>query len=207
MDRINLIPDDLILTWQDRLLAYVDRRFVVVLIWAVAVVVVLESGLAFREGLRLHRYSTQAAKLETKQAGLKAELESSKAYLAQLDQTEQQLKQQLQRLTQQVTFLSAYRERQGALSTTLQELKQTIPYGIWLTELEVSAQGPARVGGGAFEERLVTQFMGNLKDNPRFTNVAFSFTRKAKIGKTGIVAFEITCHAVPVPDGASPAGS
>lgn len=202
MDRVNLIPDDLILTWQDRLLAFVDRRFVTVLVWTVAVVGVCVSGLALREGLQVHRDTKRTATLQTQQAKLKAELDNSKAYLTQLDQTKAELDVQLKRLMQQISFLSAYRERQGELATILHELKQTIPYGIWLTELDVNVEGQVRVSGGAFEDRLVTQFMSSLKDNPRFTNVAFSFTRKAKIGKTGIVAFEITCHAVPLAIGA-----
>lgn len=196
MDRINLIPDDLVLTWQDRLLAFVDRRFWIVLVWTVAAVALLEGGMALQQGLRLHRYTKHAKNLEAKQTTLKVELDNSKSYLAQLDQSEQQLQQQLQRLMQQITYLSAYRERQGELSTILHEIKQAIPYGIWLTEMDANADGQLRISGGAFEEHLVTQFMGLLKDNPRFTNVAFNFTRKAKIGKTGIVAFEITCQTV-----------
>ena len=196
MDRVNLIPDDLILTWKDRLLAVVNRRFLVVLVWVVVVVGGVEASVALRQGWLLTRYTAQASSLETKRATMKAELDNNKAYLAQLDHTEGQLKEQLQRLMQQITSLSAYRERQGELSGLLQELKQAIPYGIWLTELETGAEGQLRIAGGAFEDRLVTQFMAQLKDNPRFTNVAFSFTRKAKIGKTGIVAFEVTCQAV-----------
>lgn len=196
MDRINLIPDDLVLTSQDRVLAFVDRRFWLVFAWTIATVALVESALGFQQGLRFHRYAKQATQLEAAQATLKVELDNNKSYLAQLDQTEQELKQQLQRLMQQITYLSAYRERQGELATILHEIKQAIPYGIWLTELDANAEGQMRISGGAFEERLVTQFMSQLKDNPRFTNVAFNFTRKAKIGKTGIVAFEITCQTV-----------
>jgi len=203
MDRVNLIPDDLVLTWKDRLLGFVDRRFWLVLAWTVIVVWSCHGALFIRQNLLLTRYTKEASRLETKQATVKAELENNKAYLAQLDQVEGQLKQQLQRLMQQIAYLSTYRERQGELASTLQEIKRAIPYGIWLTELESSTEGQLRIAGGAFEDRLITQFMSQLKDNPRFTNVAFSFTRKAKIGKTGIVDFEVTCQTVATSPGSS----
>ena len=197
MERLNLIPDDLALTWKDRLFSLVDRRFVPVLVWAVIAVGAIEGLVSVNLHFKAHRYARQVTQLKSKQETLKAELENAKAYLAQMDKAEQELKQQMQWLIQRIAYLSVYRETPGEWAATLQDVKRAIPYGVWLTELESGADGAQlRIAGGAFEDKLVTQFMGQLKDNPRFSNVAFSFARKANIGKTGIVAFEVTCQVM-----------
>lgn len=195
MERVNLIPDDIAVTWKDQALVFVDRNFLQVLGWAVGLVCMVEAGVALREELVIRRYVKQASAAETTRATLLDEIERAKASLAQLDQADAQLKQQTQWLTQRIKYLSAYRQRQGEWAAMLQEIKRSIPYGVWLTEFEGGGEGRLRIVGGAFEDRLVTQFMGQLKENPRFTNVAFSYTRKAKIGKTNIIAFEVTCQA------------
>ena len=111
---------------------------------------------------------------------------------------EQRLKQQLQWLGQRILYLSAIREREGAWAETLHAMQRALPYGVWLTDVEGSAGGQLRLGGGAFSDTLVSQFMGGLKAMPRFTNVAFNFTRKDKIGKANIVVFDIVCQVVPL---------
>jgi len=194
MERVNLIPDDVALTWGDRVLAFVDRRFVQVLAVTVATAGFLLAGFAIRQDLLRKTYAKQTSRLEAKQATFLAELENIKAYLAQLDQVEQQLNQQMQWVMQRIAYLSSYRATEGEWAAILQEIKRAIPYGVWLTELESGGEGQLRITGGAFEDRLVTQFMGQLKENPRFTNVAFSFAKKANIGKQAIVAFELTCQ-------------
>jgi len=168
-------------------------------------VCLLQAGAVLNQEILLRRYTKQTAALSAKRATAIAEMENAKAYLVQLEQAEGQLKQQGQWLTQRVKYLTVYRERQGEWATVLQEIKRAIPYGVWLTEFEGSGDGRLRIAGGAFEDRLVTQFMGQLKANPRVTNVAFTFTRKAKIGKTNIIAFELTCQsAAPAITGAAP---
>lgn len=196
MERVNLIPDDVALTWKDYALAFVDRRFGQVAGWTVGVVCLLQAAVAVNQAILMWRYTKQTAALSAKRETAIAEMENAKAYLAQLEQAEGQLTQQGQWLMQRVKYLSVYRERQGEWAAILQEVKRAIPYGVWLTEFEGSGEGKLRIAGGAFEDRLVTQFMGQLKVNPRLTNVAFTFTRKAKIGKTDIIAFELTCQAV-----------
>ena len=196
MERVNLIPDDVAVTWKDRTLVFVDRHFLQVLACVVGITCLLEGGAALREELLIRRYTKQASSVDAKRSALITELEKAKAYMAQLDQTDAQLKQQAQWLVQRIKYLGAYREQQGEWSSMLGEIKRSIPYGVWLTEFEGGGEGRLRIVGGAFEDRLVTQFMGQLKENPRFTNVAFSYTRKAKIGKTNIIAFEVTCQTV-----------
>ena len=201
MDRINLIPDDVVLTWHQRFTAFVDRQFVPVLVGAVATIGALQVTVAAGQGFVAHHYAKESKALESQRANLVAELDSAHAYLGQLDQAEQQLKQQMQWLGQRILYLSAAREQEGAWAETLRSIKRALPYGVWLTELESGAGGQLRLVGGAFSDTLVGQFMGDLKTIPRFTNVAFTFTRQDKISKTDIVVFEVTCQTVATTTG------
>ena len=196
MERVNLIPDDLAVTWTDRALALVDKKFFVVLGVAAALVCVTEGSVGFSHGLRAKRYASQTAALATRRATLLAEIENAKAYVKQLEQAQDELRRQTQLLMQRIRYLSVYREAQGEWATILLDVKRAIPYGVWLTDLESGLQGQLRIAGGAFDNNLVTQFMTQLKNSPRFANVAFNFTRQSKIGKSSVVEFEVTCQAV-----------
>jgi Tfp pilus assembly protein PilN len=206
MDRINLIPDDVVLTWHQRFTAYVGRKFVPVLVVAVVAIGMLQVAVAAGQGFIAGHYAKESKTLETQRANLMAELDSAQAYLGQLDQAEQQLTQQMQWLGQRIVYLSSAREQEGAWADTLRSIKRALPYGVWLTELESSAGGQLRLAGGAFSDTLVGQFMGDLKTIPRFTNVAFTFTRQDKIGKTDVVVFEITCQTVTNAAGSTGSG-
>lgn len=199
MERVNLIPDDLVLTWHEHLCAFVDRHFLPTLGSLLAAAGALQLLLAVSHGMLAHRHTRQAASLEAQRATLLAELEHATAYVSQLDQAEAQLKQQLTWLTYRMSYLNAYRATEGVWASTLQTVKRALPYGVWLTELEGNAQGQLRLAGGAFNDNLVSRFMGELKTVPQFTDVAFTYTKQDRIGKTGIVSFEITCH-VATPD-------
>jgi Tfp pilus assembly protein PilN len=196
MERVNLIPDDLVLTWHEHLCAFVDRHFLPTVGSLLAAVGLFQLLLAVSHGMLAHRDTRRAATLEAQRATLLAELEHATAYVSQLDQAEGQLKQQLLWLTHRISYLNAYRATEGVWASTLQTVKRTLPYGVWLTELEGTAQGQLRLAGGAFNDDLVSRFMGELKMVPQLTDVAFTYTKQDRIGKTGIVAFEITCHVV-----------
>jgi Tfp pilus assembly protein PilN len=203
MDRVNLLPEDLRLTWKDSALWLVHRRFGSVLMSAVALTCLLEAWAAAHQGLRGRWYAQQTTVLEERRANLVAELENAQAYLAQLDQAEQRLQGQLQWLLQRIQYLQAYRQTKGEWATALQELKRALPHGVWLTRLDSGPDGALRLAGGAFSDTLVSEFMGELKAHPQFTNVAFNFTKKAAIGKTGIVEFELTCRFMATGDTSS----
>lgn len=196
MERVNLIPDDLVLTWHEHLCAFVDRHFLPTVGSLLAAVGLLQLLLAVSHGMLAHRDTRQAAKLETQRATLLADLENATAYVSQLDLAEGQLKQQLMWLTHRISYLNTYRATEGVWASTLQIVKRALPYGVWLTELEGNPQGQLRLAGGAFNDDLVSRFMGELKTVPRLTDVAFTYTKQDRIGKTGIVSFEITCHVV-----------
>lgn len=205
MERVNLIPDDLALTWGDRLLALVNRRFVPVLGWTVASLVVTLGAAAVSYGVMAHRYTALTAGLERQRATLTAAVENDKAFVGQLDRTGQELRTQLEALTTRIGHLARYREQPGEWAQTLQDIKRALPYGVWLTEMETSGRGAIqlRLAGGAFNDDLVSRFMSALKATPRFANVAFNFTKQGKIGKTGVIEFEIACQLLPTAQPAS----
>ena len=194
MERVNLIPDDLVLTWTEQVCVFVDRHFFPTLGGLLLTVGLSQTLLAVSQGFMAHRNSRQAASLEAQRATMLAELENATARMSQLDQADGQLKQQLLWLAHRIEYLNAFRATEGTWASTLQTVKRTLPYGVWLTELEGSPQGQLRLAGGAFNDDLVSRFMGELKAVPRFTSVAFTFTKQDRIGKTNIVAFEITCQ-------------
>ena len=200
MERVNLIPDDVSQTWTSRVVSLVDRRFPVVLAWVVGTVCLMEGLVAAGQGIGARRYETHAAGLEAKRASLVAELENARAYMQQLEQTKQQLQQQADWLTKRLAYLNEYRQTRGEWAEILREIKRALPYGIWLTDLESDPQGHLRLAGGAFSDELIIQFMSQLKATPRFTDVAFTFTKQGKIGKTPVIEFELTCQTV-VPQG------
>jgi len=202
MERVNLIPDDLVLTWHEHLCAFVDRHFLPTAGILLAAVGLLQLLLAVSYGMLAHRGTRQAATLEAQRATLLADIENATAYVSQLDQAEGQLKQQLLWLTHRIGYLNAYRATEGVWASILQTVKRALPYGVWLTELEGSPKGQLRLAGGAFNDDLVSRFMGELKAVPQLTDVAFTYTKQDRIGKTGIVSFEITCHVV-VAEGAT----
>lgn len=207
MERVNLIPDDLVLTWVERLCVFVDQHFFPTLGGLLAAVGVVQTLLAVSQGFLAHRDSRHAMKLEAQRAILLAGLENATAQMSQLEQADGQLKQQLLWLAHRIDYLNAFRATEGTWASTLQTVKRALPYGVWLTELEGSPQGQLRLSGGAFNDDLVSRLMGELKAVPQFTNVAFTFTKQDRIGKTNIVTFEITCQIVAPPTATTAATS
>lgn len=196
MDRINLLPDDLALTWTNRILYLMDRKFVPTLIRSVAVLsvalITMTLTLAFlAAGLR-----AQTTRLEARQASLREELQALGTLADQLRQREQQLIQQLGRHEERLKYLGSFQDQRGHWAKLFQEIKRALPRGVWLTELEGSPKGQLRMVGGALEEDSITQFMGELKTAPSFSDVDFNFTKKDKIGDTAIVRFEVICQIV-----------
>ena len=196
MDRINLLPDDLAMTWTNRILYLTDRQFVPTLIRSVAVLsvalITMTLALTFlAAGLR-----AQTTRLEARQASLREELQALGTLADQLRQREQQLIQQLGRHEERLKYLGSFQDQRGHWARLFQEIKRVLPRGVWLTELEGSPKGQLRMVGGALEEDSITQFMGELKTAPSFSEVDFNFTKKDKIGDTAIVRFEVICQIV-----------
>ena len=203
MDRINLLPDNLVLTsWPNRLRFQVDRRFLPTLGRAAAGTLGLVLAVAVLQGIMAKSYAAKTRALEAQQKKVAAELDRVQAVVVELDEKERQLIQQIEGQNQRLAYLKQYQERSGRWAEVLGEIKRAMPYGVWLTELEGDLRKKLRLAGGAFQEDLVTQFMGDLKQRSRFDDVAFNFTKKGEVGKTEFVQFEVTCRVTEHEGGA-----
>ena len=196
MERINLIPDDVKIPLTERLFMMVGRRFVPILIGSVGTLILIEGGVAIQQHLLTMRDTKRASAFTEKRATLVADVENAKAYVKQTEQSAQELQTQLDGIMQRIAYLTTYQQGPGDLAQVLKDVKLSLPYGVWLTLLQANPKGHLRIMGGALDDRLVSQLMGQLKANHRFLNVAFNYAKQSKIGKQGIVEFEVTCDVV-----------
>ncbi len=195
MDRVNLMPDEARLGPIELLLQPLERDFWRVSGIVLAVALGLQTILAAGQGMTLRRARTRVQELEGEIRNLRLDEQNLKSLAQQMDQVERQLQQQKAVLEGKLNYLQAVRSHPRIWAAVLKDLRQNIPHGIWLTELETGQANALRIAGGATDERLVTRLMENLKVSPHFGNVAFTYTEKDRIGNVPIVKFEITCQA------------
>ena len=188
------MPENLIFTGPRRLLYLAEKRFLPTLALGSAAALGLMGLFSVGQGFLARYYSSRTQVLQEKQNEARRELAQIEGLVEQLQQRREQLDQQIGWNNRRAEYLKTYRDKSAAWGTVFREVKRLIPYGIWLTEIDASPQGRVRLGGGAFEEDLVTRFMGELKEDPTFTEVAFNFTKKDRVGKTVFVRFEVTCQ-------------
>ena len=199
MERINLLPEDMIFTGPSRLVYLADKRFLPMLAVGSAAALGLMIFLSVTEGFLARHYAARTAAVEKEQVKVSQELQRMEAYVQQLNVRQDQLKQQIGWNEHRTKYLQAYRNKNTEWGEIFEGIKRLMPYGVWLTELDASPRGHVRMAGGAFEEELITRFMGELKENPTFGDVTFNFVKKDKIGKTQYVKFEVSCQlAAPV---------
>ena len=211
MERINLLPEDLIFTGPSRLLYLADKRFLPTLLWGSAAVMALALSLSITQGFLARHYAARARSLQEQQGKVEQELQQMEGMVQQLRGRKEQLTQQINWNEHRTRYLEGYRNKNTAWGGIFQEIKRLMPYGVWLTELDANPRGRVRMAGGAFEEELITRFMGELKEDPTFSEVTFNFVKKDKVGKTVFVRFEVACQLVapvigPVEDSPGPSG-
>ena len=203
MDRINLLPHNLVLTsWPNRLRFSVERRFFATLGRAAAAAFGLVLLTAVLQGLLAKSYEAKTRELEARQKKTASELERVQVTVLELDGKEQALLLQIEGQSRRLDYLKQYQDRSGRWAEILGEVKRSMPYGVWLTELEGDPRRQVRLAGGAFQEDLVTEFMGDLKRVSRFEDVAFNFAKKGTAGKTEFIQFEVTCRVSDAAGGA-----
>lgn len=194
MERVNLLPEEAKLTFSERLLLTVERDFPKVLATVVGAVVATGAFVSVFQWATLSRNERKLKALKKEVEILKVEGANMESFLKQLDQVGQELARQKKTIEWKIGHLKGVRERPKVWAVLLKDLRQNIPHGVWLTELETGASRALRITGGAPNEDLVTQFMANLKTSPYFTNVGFSYAEKDAIGSVPIVKFEIVCQ-------------
>lgn len=194
MERVNLLPEEARLTFLERILLTVDRGFPKVFAASVGTLVLMGLFLSLWQAIALGRNQRRFKALKGEVEILKVQGADMESFTKQLNQVEVELARQKKIIEWKISYLKGIREHPKIWSSLLTDLRQNIPQGVWLTELETGANRALRVAGGAPNEDLVTQFMSNLKASPHFTNVGFSYTEKDAIGSTPIVKFEIVCQ-------------
>lgn len=194
MERVNLLPEEARLTFPERVLLTVERDFPKVLAMVVGGVVAAGVLVSVLQWATLSRNERKLKALKKEVEILKVEGANMESFLKQLDQVGQELSRQKKTIEWKISYLKETKERPKVWAVLLKDLRQNIPHGVWLTELETGTSRALRITGGAPDEDLVTQFMTNLKASPYFTNVGFSYAEKDAIGNIPIVKFEIVCQ-------------
>ena len=194
MERVNLLPDEARIGPLEVVLRVVDKRFPQVLIGTVAVVVVLGVVGGLVQGITLATKKGRLTGLKKEIQRLQVESQNLVALSKQMDQIQQELERQKKVLEWKIEYLKVARERPRIWASVLRDLRQAIPRGVWLTELESGAGRAFRISGGSTDENLVTQFMANLKESPHFNNVGFTYTEKDSVGSVPVVKFEVVCR-------------
>ncbi len=195
MERVNLLPEEARMGPLEFLLQLVDKEFPRVLGTVLGVLVILGILLAVGQGMTLQKKKQKLAELKRQSQLLKVESQNLESFSKQLDQVEQELQRQKKILEWKIEYLNVAKERPRIWASVLRDLRQSIPRGVWLTELETGTGRSLRIAGGSTDENLVTQFMSNLKESPHFTNVGFTYTEKDTIGNVPVVKFEVVCRS------------
>lgn len=195
MDRVNLLPEEARTGFFDTLLQKIDRDFLRVLGFCLGAAAAAAVFLWFGQMLTARRQERRLDSLKSQIESLRTENEGLEAQNQQLDQVEKELLRQKKLLTDRLEHLQAIQSQPRIWADVLRDLRQSIPRGVWLTELETGQGSSLRIAGGATDEDLVTGFMESLKESPRFSDVSFTFTEKDRIGDVPIVKFEIVCKA------------
>ena len=194
MERVNLLPEEARFTFKERVLVTVDRSFLKVLACVAGGVVFGGLALSLLQVIGLGRAERRLKGLQNEVEILKVEGANMESFLKQLNQVGEELLRQKKMIEWKISYLKGVRDNPKMWAVFLRDLRQNIPHGVWLTELETGANRALRLAGGAPNEDLVTQFMSNLKASPHFVNVGFSYTEKDAIGNIPIVKFEIVCQ-------------
>lgn len=194
MERINLLPEEARLSLGERVLHIVGHNFPRVLGGTVGAIAALALISFVGQAAALHRGRRVLESLRKRIEVLEVETRNQEAFAKQLDQVEQELQRQKSGLELKLSYLEAARFRPRVMAKILRDLRQSIPQGVWLTELETGQGNSLRIAGGATDENLVTQFMANIKASPSFTDVGFTYTEKDSIGRVPIVKFEVVCR-------------
>lgn len=194
MERVNLLPEDARLSFWEKLIQGIDQQFPKVLLGLVSGLALFAVVLVIVQETALFRSRKRLEELKKVNQTLKVESKNMEVFSKQLDQTQQELQRQKKVLETKLTYIKGVQAQPRVWAAVLKDLRQNIPHGVWLTDLESGPEGALKIAGGAMDENLVTELMGSLKENPHFSNVSFNFTEKAPVSNVMVVQFEIVCR-------------
>jgi Tfp pilus assembly protein PilN len=96
---------------------------------------------------------------------------------------------------EQIALIQSLLKERVLWSEVFQQFSRIIPRGIWFDSLEGSSIGEAeiKIRGGAFNYRLISDFMLAMEQTGYFEKPELVFAQKATLQGREIVDFEIHC--------------
>ena len=130
----------------------------------------------------------EANRLKSEIAQAQRELDSLKAVIAEGNRFKLE-KEDLERRVALIELVSRNQARPVYLLDTIADM---VPRELWLTSVE-EKQNQLRIGGSAFSEHAVADFMFNLIRSTKFKDVDLSISKKDPAKTPAVVTFEVTC--------------
>jgi len=96
---------------------------------------------------------------------------------------------------EQAALIQSLLKERVLWSEVFQQFSRIIPRGIWFDSLEGSSVGEAeiKIRGGAFNYRLISDFMLAMEQSGYFEKPELVFAQKATLQGRDIVGFELHC--------------
>ncbi len=96
---------------------------------------------------------------------------------------------------QQATLIQSLLKERVLWSEVFQQFSHIIPRGVWFDSLEGSSVGQAeiKIRGGAFNYRLISDFMLAMEQTGYFEKPELLFAQKSTVQGRDVVGFEIHC--------------
>ncbi len=97
--------------------------------------------------------------------------------------------------TDQVALIQSLLKERVLWSEVFQQFSRIIPRGVWFDSLEGSSVGEAeiKIRGGAYNYRLISDFMLAMEQSGYFEKPELVFAQKSMVQGRDMVGFEIHC--------------
>jgi type IV pilus assembly protein PilN len=134
--------------------------------------------------------------LQTKIITAKKEIERSEAELKQLKAKIgeiENIKKLQDEVKKKLDVLNQLRRDKAGPANRLAKLSESIPDKLWLTKYSESGNNVS-LGGIAYNEELIAEFMRNLAATGNFTNVELLVSQQTEISGVKAKQFDLSCQ-------------
>ena len=142
-------------------------------------------------GLIGFMYMTQAQTL-TEKENLLEEKTAHKVRLKDVESTLQELEKAKSDLARKVALISELKSRQQSTVRMMDELSDSLPEWVWLSNLSFSGNRLS-LKGKAIHNNLIADFINNLKATNSFTDIRFQSSTKQKQAGLDVFNFDLSC--------------
>lgn len=153
---------------------------------AIAVIAIVGVAVA---GLSV--FSVTLAKISTTKSTIESsekELQTLKAKIGEIDN----IKKLQEAVKKKLDVLDRLRKEKAGPATRLAKLSDAIPEKLWLTKYSESAD-KLSIGGIAFTEELIAEFIRNLQATNEFSNIELLYSEQVDSGGVKAKKFELSC--------------